>query len=266
MSSRGLRYRVGIAYPIKISGTDENGQQFKDRSVTQFIMRDGITLVTQRRLAAGSEIYVEVNRDTSRTGKVVGQSGFTKSGNVYAVAIAAEPKMLWGIHFPEVSETERLELSCVLGCSTCHAKSVVQLTVVEHEMLVASTSITRPCDGCRKHTTWKRVADGGAVAAGPAQDKPKENRRRNSRVPVKFWGYIVEGGNEDSVPIVDMSRDGIRFRSRLKYEPEQVVQVAVAYMAGTANIFVPGKVVWRSGEGDPEFVYGLRFMSRSPIM
>lgn len=260
-----MRYRVGIAFPLQILGSDDNGQQFSEPAVTQFIMRDGVTLCTQRRLGAGEKIRVKVMKDTILRGHVVGQTGITKSGNVYAVAIHGDPASLWGINFPELSDNDRIELTCVLGCRTCQSKSVVQLTTVEHELLTVSERVRRHCETCGQLSNWTRVPNGPNDLAS-SKNSGGANRRRYSRVSVKLWGYIVEGGREDSVPIVDMSRDGIRFRSVLKYEVDQVVQVAVAYMAGTANIFVPGRVVWRSADAAPEYEYGLRFMSRSPIM
>jgi len=265
-NAQSLRYRVGMAYPISISGQDEQGEKFSESTVTQFIMRDGITLVSSHRLGASSKIHIKLAHEKYVTGTVVGQTGFTKSGNVYAVLVPREPASLWGINFPELSENERIELNCVLGCSNCGSKTVFQLTAVEYELLVARESITRLCQSCSRSSQWKRIPNSQLSPAGTKATKKGDNRRRNTRVAVKLWGYIVEGGNEDSVPILDMSRNGIRFRSTNKYEPEQTVQVAVAYMAGTANIFVPGKVVWRSGDGNSEYEYGLRFMSRSPIM
>lgn len=264
----GLRYRVGMAYPLDIEGNDDSGHRFTESTVTQFIMRDGVTLVTTRRLAPGSMVEIRRSQDKVASGQVVGLAGFTKAGNVYAIKIPVDPWMLWGINFPELPEDDRIALTCLLGCTSCNSQCVVQLTAVEYELLATSERVHRRCDNCAETTTWKRVQNpvstGGRDAKGKKDDGA--NRRRHSRVSVKLWGYIVEGGgNEDSVPIIDMSRDGIRFRSSVKYEPEQVVQVAVAYVAGTANIFVPGRVVWRSGDSSG-YEYGLRFMSRAPIM
>lgn len=264
---RGLRYRVGMAYPLQVAGHDASGHRFVESTFTQFIMRDGVTLVTARRLVPGSVVEIRRANEKLASGQVIGQAGFTRSGNVYAVKVPGDPAMLWGINFPELPENDRVALTCLLGCNSCRAQSVVQLTVVEYELLATSERIHRRCDTCGETSVWKRVPNpSSSETAGPAgKKKDGANRRRYSRVSVKLWGYIVEGGNEDSVPIIDMSREGIRFRSSVKYESEQVVQVAVAYMAGTANIFVPGRIVWRSG--DPgEYEYGLRFMSRSPIM
>lgn len=267
-AQHGLRYGVGMACPLEIEGKDDSGHRFSESTVTQFIMRDGVTLVTTRRLAPGAKLEIRRSREREATGQVVGQAGFTKSGNVYAVKVSGDPWMLWGINFPELPEDDRIALTCLLGCHSCKAQYVVQLTAVEYELLATSEHIHRRCESCQETTIWKRVPNRLAAdaldSAGNQEDGA--NRRRHSRVSVKLWGYIVEGGgNEDSVPIIDMSRDGIRFRSSVKYEAEQVVQVAVAYVAGTANIFVPGRVVWRSGD-TTGYEYGLRFMSRSPIM
>ncbi len=264
----GLHYRVGMAYPLEIAGRDESGQRFAESTFTQFIMRDGVTLVTKRRLAPGTLVELRRAKQKLASGEVLGQTGFTRTGNVYAVNVTGDPGLLWGINFPELLESDRIELTCLLACNSCRAQSVLLLTAVEHELLVTSERIHRLCDACGETSVWKRVPnpDGAAVQNAIGKKADYRNRRRYSRVSVKLWGYIVEGGNEDSVPILDMSRDGIRFRSSRKYEADQVVQVAVAYMAGTANIFVPGRVVWRSGEGNAEYEFGLRFMSRSPIM
>jgi hypothetical protein len=267
-AQHGFRYRVGMAYPLDIEGLDDNGHRFSESTFTQFIMRDGVTLVTTRRLAPGAKLEIRRSRERLATGHVVGQAGFTKSGNVYAVKVSGDPWMLWGINFPELPEDDRIALTCLLGCHSCNAQYVVQLTAVEYELLATSEHIHRRCESCEETTIWKRVPNrlpaDGPDGAGNKEDGA--NRRRHSRVLVKLWGYIVGGGgDEDSVPIIDMSRDGIRFRSSVKYEAEEVVQVAVAYVAGTANIFVPGRVVWRSGDSSG-YEYGLRFMSRSPIM
>lgn len=261
-----LRYRVGIAYPLQVAGHDESGRRFVESTFTQFIMRDGITLVTARRLVPGSVVEIRRANEKLTSGQVIGQAGFTRSGNVYAVKVPGDPVTLWGINFPELPENDRVALNCLLGCNSCRAQNVVQLTVVEYELLSTSERIHRRCDTCGETSVWKRVPNpSSSGTASSAGKKGRANQRRYTRVSVKLWGYIVEGGNEDSVPIVDMSREGIRFRSSVKYESEQVVQVAVAYMAGTANIFVPGRIVWRSGNSG-EYEYGLRFMSRSPIM
>ncbi len=264
----GLRYGVGMACPLEIEGKDDSGHRFTESTFTQFIMRDGVTLVTTRRLAPGAKLEIRRSRERLATGQVVGQAGFTRAGNVYAVKVNGDPWMLWGINFPELPEDDRIALTCLLGCHSCNAQFVVQLTAVEYELLATSEHIHRPCESCQGTTIWKRVPN--RLLPNPHNPPGKEedgaNRRRHSRVSVKLWGCIVEGGgNEDSVPIIDMSRDGIRFRSSVKYEAEEVVQVAVAYVAGTANIFVPGRIVWRSGDSSG-YEYGLRFMSRSPIM
>lgn len=266
-AQRGLRYRVGMAYPLQIVGQDEAGDRFVESTVTQFIMRDGITLITTRRLAPGSMLEIRRAKKKFVMGQIVGQAGFTKSGNVYAVKLPVDPGTLWGINFPDLPENDRVALTCLLACYSCRAQCVVQLTAVEYELLATSGRTHRRCDSCGETSPWKRVPNPSPMEGEPPATRKKDgvNRRRFSRVAVKLWGYIVEAGNEDSVPIVDMSRDGIRFRSSVKYEPEQVVQVAVAYMAGTANIFVPGRVVWRSRNNN-EYEYGLRFLSRSPIM
>jgi hypothetical protein len=256
-----------MAYPLVIAGTDDRGEAFTESSFTQFIMRDGVTFVSTRRLAPGTLLEIRRSKRKLADAQVLGQTGFTKSGNVYALTVPGDPSLLWGINFPELPEDDRAALTCLLACGSCRAQSVVQLTAVEHELLATSGRMHRRCDHCCEISVWKRVPNpSGLETASGSQPNDGANRRRYSRVPVKLWGYIVGGGTEDSVPIVDMSRDGIRFRSTLKYEPEQLVQVAVAYMAGTANIFVPGRVVWRSGAGKPEYEYGLRLMSRSPIM
>jgi len=54
----------------------------------------------------------------------------------------------------------------------------------------------------------------------------------------------VPGSDEELAVCENMSRGGLCFRTRRAYAQESVVEVAVPFTKGAANIFVPARVVY----------------------
>jgi PilZ domain len=88
-------------------------------------------------------------------------------------------------------------------------------------------------------------------AVGQSQDSPapasvrQENRRKHVRTKVSFKA-CVKGKNsaKDIVTCEDISRGGLRFKSRKRYAEQQMIEVAAPYDAGSQNIFVSARVVF----------------------
>jgi len=99
----------------------------------------------------------------------------------------------------------------------------------------------------------------------PAQEKPaapRVNRRKHPRVKVNYSACIrhPERG-EDVVACEDMSKGGLRFKSRTKYYAQSLIDVAVPYQQGQPAIFVPAQIVFV--EELPEqrlFRYGVQYL------
>jgi hypothetical protein len=98
---------------------------------------------------------------------------------------------------------------------------------------------------------------------GPEKpDHPRINRRKRPRVKVRYSACIrhPERG-DDIVACEDMSKGGLRFKSRNHYYAQTLIDVAVPYEKGQPSIFVPGQIVFV--EELPEqglFRYGVQYL------
>ena len=82
----------------------------------------------------------------------------------------------------------------------------------------------------------------------PAPEKPpppRTNRRKHPRVKVNYSACIRhhERG-DDIVTCEDMSKGGLRFKSRHRYYAQALIEVAVPYQHGQTAIFVPAQIVF----------------------
>jgi hypothetical protein len=98
-----------------------------------------------------------------------------------------------------------------------------------------------------------------APPAGPqatprqqATSRP-EDRRKHARARVKFKACIRRAGMpDDVVSCEDMSRGGLRFKSKKQFFENTMIEVAVPYSPGGQSIFVPAQIVYvheTPGEG-----------------
>jgi hypothetical protein len=75
--------------------------------------------------------------------------------------------------------------------------------------------------------------------------KERENRRKHARMRVNFKACIRRPNSQDDiVACEDMSRGGLRFKSKQKYFEKTLIDVAVPYARGDQTIFVPAQIVY----------------------
>ena len=81
----------------------------------------------------------------------------------------------------------------------------------------------------------------------PEKSAPRgAERRKHPRVRVSYSACVRHPGflDEDIVVCEDLSRGGLRFRSRRRYFEQSFIEVAVPYSPGQSAIFVPARVVF----------------------
>jgi hypothetical protein len=275
--------RISLSLPIEVWGTDLSGRDFKQKAVTKQLARYGGTMILG--IALGPEQVVAIQLLSGRAQeanvRIVGQVGLQTLGHVYGFAFQDETKQtFWGIHFPPLGENEDFLTKVVVECGGCSRREIAPLNEVEFDVFEANDRITRHCGACRQSTTWKK-ANFERTEAQPARPTlpseltsrnipptaetaappwPATDLRRARRVKVGLKGCVLLGGDEQIVSVSDLSRGGIRFHARRKYDLDQWVQVAVPYTMASANIFRPGKILWRKERGDTAFEYGLKFV------
>lgn len=97
-------------------------------------------------------------------------------------------------------------------------------------------------------------ADGSAEQL---QAPPQEPRR--PRTKMKMTACITQPGSETLVDVVNVSREGLCFRSAREFAPNTLVRVAAPFTPGGSNIFVIGRVTWsRATENGSE--YGINYL------
>ena len=276
--------RISLSLPIEVWGTDLSGRDFKQKAVTKQLARYGGTMILG--IALGPEQVVAIQLLSGRAQeanvKIVGQVGLQTLGHVYGFAFQDETKQtFWGIHFPPLGENEDFLTKVVVECGGCSRREIAPLNEVEFDVFEANDRITRHCGDCRQSTTWKQATFEGTdsrparpalpselpsqntpptVGKATAPASPAADLRRARRVKVSLKGCILLGGDEQIVSVLDLSRGGIRFHAQRKYDMDQWVQVAVPYTMASANIFRPGRILWRKERGDKAFLYGLKFV------
>jgi len=96
----------------------------------------------------------------------------------------------------------------------------------------------------------------------PEPDTPRVNRRKHARVKVSYSACVrhPERG-DDIVTCEDMSRGGLRFKSRKSYYERSLIEVAVPYTPGQASLFVPAQIVFTQELPEQQlFRYGVAYL------
>jgi hypothetical protein len=280
MSVQRLRHsdRVSISIPVEVSGTDFTGETFVERTRTVLVSRHGATLILNRKLAPDHELILKrpgANREALV--RVVGQIGGRPEGYVYGVALQDMGTNLWNIYFPAMTEAEKAVARALLECSHCRTREVVYLNEVETEVFEANLCLTRVCKPCDGSTIWKltphELAD--EPLPDPAPRKPPtddellisaraQSKRKNLRIKSNMKACIRQPGfDELIVTCEDASRGGICFRSPKRYFMGSRIEVAMPYGAGTANIFVPARIVYAQElQKEATFKYGVAYLKK----
>jgi hypothetical protein len=83
------------------------------------------------------------------------------------------------------------------------------------------------------------------IAPPHEPEAPRINRRKHARIKVSYSACVrhPERG-EDIVTCEDMSKGGLRFKSRKHYYERSLIEIAAPYAPGQPAIFVPAQIVF----------------------
>jgi hypothetical protein len=91
---------------------------------------------------------------------------------------------------------------------------------------------------------------------------PRVNRRKYPRVKVNYSACVRHPERGDDIVVCeDMSKGGLRFKSRKRYYPQSLIDVAVPYEHGQPAIFVPAMIVYVAELPEQQlYRYGVQFL------
>jgi len=89
------------------------------------------------------------------------------------------------------------------------------------------------------------ASSGARTATTDVATKERENRRKHTRMRVTFKACVRRPNlKDDIVACEDMSRGGLRFKSKQQYFEKTLIDVAVPFSPGDQAIFVPAQIVY----------------------
>ncbi|MBZ5561802.1 MAG: PilZ domain-containing protein [Acidobacteriia bacterium] len=242
--------RVYLELPIILMGTDRKGQKFVEETRTLVVARNGAKIISRHILVPDQKLRIRcVKTGRESELRVAGPIGGDGEDYHYGVEILEAGPDFWGIDFPLLSVAERAASRLLLECMHCHWQEVAYLDVFELEVLLANECLARPCKRCAVTSMW--------IAPGPAGEQSVKNEkvlnprhsiqeRKDPRVSLMVDACIRHPVYGDEVVHTEnVSRGGFRFRSSRDYPIATLLEVALPYVPGAANIFAPVRIVYR---------------------
>ena len=279
MPPEGVRRSTRIPKEIAILlvGSDMEGKMFSEQTKTVLLSKHGAGILSQYALYAEQELILRrLDTDKEAEVRVVGQLGVHDKIHTYGVAFLNPDLDLWGIKFPSMSDSEKEASRVMLQCCGCKTRELVEQIDLESDVYRVNEGIIRSCKKCGSSTYWRQAiddAEGETVSAeaSPVEFEEKaeeveaeaakvdtsesaptqksaartENRRKHVRTKANFKACIrTYTFGEEIVACEDISRGGLRFKSRKEYLPNSDIEVAAPYSPGTQSIFVRAQIIY----------------------
>jgi hypothetical protein len=242
-------------FEIELFGADLAGRQFVELT-RALITRDGVTVVSENKLAPESEVIVR-NPVTNEeaVARVIDLIQDAVVVRTYGMAFIDPLVNLWHIEFPVVHSQE----TTLMECSRCHVVEAVLLSEIEREIVESRKALRRHCACDNSSTSWKptdrNVAEPSAIDRGDADwqrtispvgeptTRTAQEKRKQKRTAMKAVACIRCYGEEVVVECEDVSRGGFGFKSSKAYREETMIEASVPYAKDNFNIFVSGQIV-----------------------
>ena len=255
MRSDGLRQsdRVRFRMPVEVSWPASGGTAVRHTAETMLVSRNGCVLRLDERLTTGQEITLRRqegdNVKTTRA-RVMAEIDHEPDGFLYAIHITEPRADFWDIDFPAPHKADEALARLLMECGFCQRREVVYLNELELKSFEVRKCVARVCKHCDSPSIWIEAQPEMRVlepTAGPPQtiEERVVPRRNRTRVKARVLACIRRRGFQEEVAVCeDLSKGGLSFRSRNKYEEGSRVEVAVPFTPGSSAIFVPIRIVF----------------------
>lgn len=258
MDSRSNRRsdRISISFSLETMGTDAEGRPFLETARTVVVNRHGALVALNHKLRIGQSLTVR-RRATDGSirqadVKVVACEKETSSGGEYGVSFVDSDLDFWGIEFPAAERAVDAVVRLLVECTHCRSQELAYLDSRELKEFEVNHLFARQCRICEAPTIWKQPLESMARGDGSESRKegagsgiaPSSPERETTRYDTRLTACVREKpGSEEMAVCENVSRQGIAFRTKNRYQEGSQVEVAVPYTPGMANVFVPAVVI-----------------------
>jgi len=258
--------RIFLEIPIIISGTDPGGRKFVENARAVVLSRRGARIISRQALVPEQKLALRCLKTGLETEvRVVGPIMGKEEGCHFGIAFLQPDVNVWGIEFPLLDGTENPASRMFLECVNCHAQEVVHLDVFELEVFLANACLTRACTRCDTSSVWVRgeskpepVPAGRAAPDVRHSIQERKSPRINLKIPVCLH-HSTQG--QEVVTTDNVSRGGFRITSKKDYPVGAILEAALPYSPGAANIFTPVRIVHRElMVGAETFIYRVTYV------
>ena len=255
LTSDGLRQsdRVSFRMPVEVSWALGGGAELRRVAETMLVSRNGGVLRLNEKLTAGQEITVRrMEGDIVRTARarIMAEIDKEPDGFLYAIHITEPRADFWDIEFPPTHKAEEALARLLMECGFCQRREVVYLNELELKSFEIRKCVARLCKHCDTPAIWieaqpeMKTPENGTTPA-PSIEERVIPRRNRTRVKARVMACIRRRGFQEEVVVCeDLSKGGLSFRSRNKYEEGSRLEVAVPFTPGSSAIFVPLRIVF----------------------
>ena len=242
--------RVHVKLRVGVRGADAAGAEFVEQTQTVHVNRGGALIRLARQLAPGAKLVLTrpdvTGKPVEAAARVVERLGSDANGCSYSVAFEEPGANLWGIAFPDPRESQGGIARLLLECIRCGSHEVACLDERQLEDLESMRTVARACRACVAPTLWKHAPEEiSELFPPPASPETGEViRPRKKRISSRVNACIRRPGFADEIAVCEnLSAGGLCFRSRRPFPQGERVDVALPYIKGASNIFVPAKIV-----------------------
>lgn len=253
--SDGLRQsdRVRFRMPVEVSWTSGGGIATKQVAETMLVSRNGGVLRLDEKLTAGQEVTLrrmEGDIVKATRARVVAEIDKEPEGYLYAMHITEPRADFWDIDFPPPHKGDEALARLLMECGFCQRREVVYLNELELKSFEIRRCVARLCKQCDTPAIWVEAQPEMkepeiGMTPVPAIEERVIPRRNRTRVKARVLACIRQRGFQEEVAVCeDLSKGGLSFRSRNKYEEGSRLEVAVPFTPGSSAIFVPIRIVF----------------------
>jgi hypothetical protein len=268
--------RITIELPLEVYGDDINRFTFVEKTRTVVVSRHGAKIYSQRKLGRDQELVIRcLPTGKESDARVVGELAEGPEGYAYGIEFLDPEVNIWDIDFPPLSQGEQAAGRTLLECIRCHNRELVYLDAVEVEVLDTGQGISRLCKRCTDIMLWKvaREIPASEPVAQPAQpltgagpvhpEAPRTPKEGKDVTPGTGTSALLRHPilGDEIVTAENISPGGLSIRSIRRYRIGAVVEVALPYTKGGANIFVAARIEHVNQiPGEKFLVYGLGYI------